>query len=110
LLKEEARHHLRRRPRSGSFDRLFAVRQGFTPDSISTDLHTDSMNAGARTCSTMSKFLNLGMPLDDVACATWNPAREIRQRNSATPRRAVADIVVLWLVKGVSSSIPPGCE
>ena len=47
--------------------------------SISTDLHTDSMNAGMKDIlNVMSKFLNLGVPLEDiVARTTWNPAREI---------------------------------
>src|SRR5436305_7894774 len=44
-----------------------AVRQGFIPDSISTDLHVDSMNAGMKDMlHVMSKFLNMGMSLDDV--------------------------------------------
>jgi dihydroorotase len=35
----------------------------------------------------MSKFLALGMSLDDVvARSTWNPAREIKQRRSGTSR------------------------
>ncbi|MGE5647006.1 MAG: amidohydrolase/deacetylase family metallohydrolase [Acidobacteriota bacterium] len=56
-----------------------AIRQGFTPDSISSDLHVDSMNAGMKDMANLlSKFLNMGMPLADViARATWNPAREI---------------------------------
>ena len=51
------------------------------PDSISTDLHISSMNAGMKDMlNVMSKFLALGMPLDDViARSTWNPAREIKQ-------------------------------
>src|SRR5208283_1297956 len=57
-----------------------AVQQGFPPDSISTDLHTESMNAGMKDMlNVMSKFLNIGMSLEDViARATWNPAREIQ--------------------------------
>src|SRR5436305_3407311 len=44
-----------------------AIKQGFTPDSISTDLHVDSMNAGMKDMlHVMSKFLNMGMSLDDV--------------------------------------------
>ena len=58
-----------------------AIKEGFLPDSISTDLHVGSMNAGMKDMlNVMSKFLALGMPLDDViARTTWNPAREIRQ-------------------------------
>jgi dihydroorotase len=80
-----------------------AVKQGFTPDSISTDLHTESMNAGMKDMlNVMSKFLNLGMSLEDViACSTWNPAREIRREELGhLTVGAVADIAVLRLVKG----------
>ncbi len=56
-----------------------AIRQGFLPDSISTDLHIGSMNTGMKDMlNVMSKFLALGMSIDDViAWSTWNPAREI---------------------------------
>ncbi len=56
-----------------------AIQQGFLPDSISTDLHIGSMNAGMKDMlNVMSKFLALGLSLDEViAWSTWNPAREI---------------------------------
>ncbi len=56
-----------------------AVSQGFYPDSISTDLHGGSMNAGMMDMpSTMSKFLALGEPLVEVVReSTVNPAKEI---------------------------------
>src|SRR5688572_14869 len=58
-----------------------ALQQGFAPDSISTDLHTGSMNAGMKTMeNSMSSILNLGSSLDQViAMSTWNPAREIKR-------------------------------
>jgi dihydroorotase len=80
-----------------------AVRQGFVPDSISTDLHTGSMNAGMKDMlNVMSKFLNMGMPLDDVVVrSTWNPAREIRREDLGhLSVGAPADIAVLRLDKG----------
>ena len=41
-----------------------ATKQGFFPDVISTDLHTGSQNAGMKDIlNTMSKVMNLGMPL-----------------------------------------------
>ncbi len=44
-----------------------AIRQGFVPDSISTDLHIGSMNDGMKNMlNVMSKVLNLGVPLADV--------------------------------------------
>ncbi|HKW96360.1 MAG TPA: amidohydrolase/deacetylase family metallohydrolase [Bryobacteraceae bacterium] len=57
-----------------------AVAQGFYPDSISTDLHGGSMNAGMMDMpTTMSKFLAMGEPLVDVIReSTVNPAVEIQ--------------------------------
>ncbi len=80
-----------------------AVKQGFIPDSISTDLHTDSMNAGMKDMlNLMSKFLNMGMSLDDVvACSTWHPAREIHHEElGSLTVGAGADVAVLRLVHG----------
>jgi dihydroorotase len=80
-----------------------AVKQGFVPDSISTDLHIESMNAGMKSMlNVMSKFLNMGMSLDDViACSTWHPAREIHHEELGhLTVGAVADVAVLRLVHG----------
>lgn len=91
---------------AGSFSFLQAapaVKQGFPPDSISTDLHVDSMNAGMKDLTNvMSKFLNLGMSVEDVvARVTWNPAREIHREEFGhlTPG-AVGDVAVLRVEKG----------
>jgi dihydroorotase len=80
-----------------------AMRQGFMPDSISTDLHIGSMNGAMQTMlTTMSKFLNMGMPLDEVILrSTWNPAREIKRTDLGNLAvGAPADIAVLKLQKG----------
>ena len=80
-----------------------AVKQGFIPDSISTDLHIDSMNAGMKDMlNLMSKFLNMGMSLDDViACSTWHPAREIHHEElGSLTVGSGADVAVLRLVHG----------
>jgi dihydroorotase len=80
-----------------------AVKQGFVPDSISTDLHIESMNAGMKSMlNVMSKFLNMGMSLDDViACSTWHPAREIHHEELGhLTVGAVADVAVLRLAHG----------
>jgi len=80
-----------------------AVRQGLVPDSISTDLHYSSMNAGMKDMlNVMSKFLNIGMKLDDVILrSTWNPARQIkREELGHLSPGAGADIAVLRLEKG----------
>jgi len=80
-----------------------AVKQGFVPDSISTDLHVDSMNAGMKDMlNVISKFINMGMSLEQViACSTWNPAREIHHEELGNLSvGAVADVAVLRMVKG----------
>ena len=79
------------------------VRGGFLPDSISTDLHTSSMNAGMKDMlNVMSKFLVLGVPLADVvARSTWNPARQIQQSTLGhLSVGAPADVAVLRLDRG----------
>jgi dihydroorotase len=80
-----------------------AMQQGFPPDSISTDLHTGSMNAGMKTMlNSMSSILNLGAKIDQVvAMSTWNPAREIKRRDLGhLDAGAEADIAVLRVDKG----------
>jgi len=80
-----------------------AVRQGFVPDSISTDLHNDSMNAGMKDMlNVMSKFLNLGVSLGDVIrMSTSNPAHEIKHDELGNLSvGSDADIAVLHLEKG----------
>ena len=80
-----------------------AVKQGFPPDSISTDVHSGSLNAGMKDqLNVMSKFLNMGMKLDDVIYrSTWNPARIIhREQIGHLSVGAIADIAVLRLEKG----------
>jgi dihydroorotase len=80
-----------------------AIKEGFVPDSISTDLHVGSMNAGMKDqINVMSKFLAMGLSLDDVIRqSTWNPAREIKQEGLGhLSVGAVADIAVLRLENG----------
>jgi dihydroorotase len=80
-----------------------AVKQGFMADSISTDLHVTSMNAGMKDLlNVMSKFLALGVSVQDVvARATWHPAREIhREEFGHLTVGAAADVAVLRLVNG----------
>lgn len=80
-----------------------AVRQGFVPDSISTDLHTASMNAGMKDMTNvMSKFLNMGMSLEDVILrSTWNPAHEIKHEEVGGLKvGSSADVAVFRFEKG----------
>lgn len=80
-----------------------AIAQGFYPDSISTDLHTESMNAGMQDMTTtMSKFLDVGLPLPEVILrSTWLPAQIIHhpERGHITVG-ADADIAVLRVAEG----------
>ena len=56
-----------------------ALRDGFPPDSISTDLHMGNINGPVVSMvNTMSKYLSMGMPLREVIKqSTVAPAREI---------------------------------
>jgi dihydroorotase len=91
---------------SGSFTWSLAapmVKAGFLPDSISTDLHTSSMNQGMKDIlNVMDKFLALGVPLASVVVrATWNPAREIKHEElgNLSPG-SPADVAVLRVENG----------
>ena len=80
-----------------------AIRQGFWPDSISTDLHIGSMNAGMKDMTNvMSKILSQGVPLYDVIkMSTWNPAQQMKRTELGhLSEGAVADIAVLRLDHG----------
>jgi dihydroorotase len=80
-----------------------AVKSGFYPNSISTDLHTGSMNNAMKDqLTTMSKFLAMGMDLASVIKAsTWNPAQEIKREDLGhLSVGAEADVAVLNLREG----------
>ena len=80
-----------------------AIKQGLLPDSISTDLHVNSMNAGMKgMLNVMSKLLNLGMTLDDIIMrSTLNPAHEIKRDELGTLSvGAEADVAVLRVERG----------
>lgn len=80
-----------------------SVQQGFLPDVISTDLHAESMNGGMKDMSNvMSKFLNMGMTLQDVIKrSTANPAGVIKRADlGSLSVGAEADVAVFSLRKG----------
>ena len=80
-----------------------AMKQGFLPDSISTDLHIGSMNGAMATMlTTLSKFINMGMTIEEVILrATWNPARQIKREDLGhLSIGAPADVAALRLLKG----------
>ena len=80
-----------------------SVSQGFLPNVISTDLHAESMNGAMKDMSNvMSKFLSLGMSLEDVILrSTWNPANVIKRTDLGNlSEGADADVAVFNLRKG----------
>ena len=88
-----------------------AIKEGFFPDTISTDIHKDSiMLPRANMITTMSKLLNAGMPLQRVIeASTLNPAKAIRRPELGTLNEgAVADIAVIALDKGSFAYVDSG--
>ena len=86
-----------------------ALKQGFPPDTISTDLtiagRTDQV---IDLPNVVSKFLYMGMPLDQaIACVTSNASRSIREFNAYGSLRvgAPADVTVLELTQGAFSFV-----
>jgi dihydroorotase len=80
-----------------------ALKSGFYPNTISTDLHIGSMNAAMKDQLTvMTKFLLLGMKLQEVIKAsTWTPAQVIKHEELGhLSVGAIADLAVLNLREG----------
>ena len=80
-----------------------AIRQGLKPDVISTDLHTGSMNGGMKSLNNvMSKFLNMGLTVQEVVAATTSrPAKYIQREDLGhLSVGAEADVAIHNLRKG----------
>ncbi|MCP5111926.1 MAG: amidohydrolase/deacetylase family metallohydrolase [bacterium] len=80
-----------------------ATRQGFWPDSISTDLHISSMRGGMKDMTNvMSKFVNLGAPMEKVVrWSTDSPAKIIKRTDLGhLSVGAVADVALLSIQTG----------
>lgn len=80
-----------------------SLKQGLFPNSISSDLHVGNMNAGMKDMNNiMSKFLNIGMTLNDVILkSTWSPAQYIQRLELGhLSIGSEADIAVLNLKNG----------
>lgn len=80
-----------------------AMAKGFYPDSISTDLHTGNVHGVViDMITTMSKILNLGMPLQEVIYrSTVTPANEIGHPELGhLSVGACADVAVINLLNG----------
>lgn len=80
-----------------------ATEQGFLANVISSDLHTQSMNAGMKDLTNvLSKFMAMGVPLTDVIHrATWAPAQVISRPDLGhLSVGAEADIAVFKMQEG----------
>ena len=80
-----------------------AIEQGLWPNTISTDIHIGSMNGGMKNMANlMSKFMTLGMSLQEVVeASTWKPAQVIqREELGHLSEGAVADIAIFSLQEG----------
>jgi dihydroorotase len=80
-----------------------AFKNGFYPNSISTDIHTGSMNNAMKDLlNVMSKLMAIGMNLQQVIeAATWNPAREIKHEELGhLSNGAIADMAILSIREG----------
>jgi dihydroorotase len=80
-----------------------SMQQGFLPNVISTDLHTQSMNGGMKDlANVISKFLAMGMSLQDaIARTTWNPANVINRKELGNLSPGTeADVAVFNLRQG----------
>jgi dihydroorotase len=86
-----------------------AVKQGFIPDSMSTDLHLGDFTVLSMT-EVMSKFLAMGVPLEDlIRRSTLNPAKEIRRPELGTLSVGrEADVAVLEVLHGHFGYIDDG--
>ncbi len=80
-----------------------ALSDGFPPTTISTDLHTESLNTAIDMPTTMSKFLALGLSLSKVIeMSTANPAEVLGVEGGLGTLQpgAEADIAVFDLIEG----------
>ena len=80
-----------------------AVKSGFYPNTISTDLHTGSMNGSMKDMlSIMSKFLVMGIDLPTVIKeSTWAPAQVIKRENLGhISENAIADVAIFSMREG----------
>jgi dihydroorotase len=90
----------------GSFKWSLAVpmiKDGFIPDSISTDLHVESMNSAMKDeLNVADKILAMGVPLKAVVAEmTSHPAHEIKRDELGNlSEGSIADVAVLRLEKG----------
>lgn len=88
-----------------------AMKQGLPPNTFGTDLHRFSINAGMKDmCNVMSKFMALGMKLNDVVqTATWNAAKAIKHEDLGNlSEGSVADVAVIRVRDGKFGFVDAG--
>ena len=80
------------------------MEQGIRPHTISTDIHAESFNGPAYDMpTTMSKFLHLGLSLEEVVeASTAKPAEVIGKKGEIGTLRpgACGDVTVLKMLEG----------
>jgi dihydroorotase len=78
-----------------------AIKEGFLPDTISTDMHVTSMSVGMKDLpNVMSKFLALGLTFDDIIRrATINAAHAIRQEALGHLSVGAGADVAVWRIE-----------
>jgi dihydroorotase len=90
----------------GSFKWSLAVpmiKDGFIPNSISTDLHVTSMNSAMKDeLNVADKIMAIGVPLKEVVAEmTSHPAHEIKHEELGNlSEGSIADVAVLRVEKG----------
>jgi len=80
-----------------------ALKNKFYPDTISSDLHSGSMNGAFMDLpALMSKLMALGLPLNEaVRATTWTPAEVIRHPELGhLSIGAIADVALLRVMEG----------
>ena len=80
-----------------------ALKGGLLPNSFGSDMHHNSVNGAMQDMlNSMSKFLNMGMTLQDVVLrGTWKPAVSIKREDLGNLTvGSVADVSILRVRKG----------
>jgi dihydroorotase len=88
-----------------------AIEQGFLPDTISTDIHKNSiMLPRATMTNVMSKFLAMGLTVEQVIeRSTVNPAKAIRRPDlGSIEEGGIADLAVLQVRSGKVALLDSG--
>lgn len=80
-----------------------AIKAGFYPDLMGTDLHTGSMNGAMKDqLNVMSIHMSMGMDIPSViARSTWEPAKAIKHEELGNlSEGAIADVAVISVREG----------